>query len=198
MSAFFQVNHKLIGEEKQQKIASSHVAIVGVGGLGCTVAMGLVRLGVKTLTLIDSDTIEPSNVPRQLLFNHNDVDQPKVRVAKQRLSLIFEDIDIHVHEDFIDNKNGLDYLKTSDLVIDCTDNYLARYTISKSCKTLNIPMIYGGVNKFEGQIGVFNFNSNRAFHDIFPNITELIKHEDCSSSGVLPFVVQHIGNLQVV
>jgi len=179
-------------------MASINIAIIGLGGLGCSVANGLIRLGVKNLTLIDPDIIQSSNIPRQILFNQDDVGQSKVQIAKKRLLKIFDGINILIFEDFITNKTGPEYLKKSDLVIDCTDNYLARHAISKSCKIVNKPMIYGGVEKFEGQVGVFNLNGSSSFHESFPNIQDLIKQDNCSSSGVLPFVVQHIANIQVI
>lgn len=198
MSSFLEVHHKLIGEDSQAKISSSHIAIVGIGGLGCSVSMGLVRLGVKHLTLIDHDEIEASNIPRQVLFGHGDVGLPKVDVAKQRLLHIFDDLNIVVIMDSISAKNGTNHLKDADIIIDCTDNHIARYAISRCCDTLNIPMIYGGVEGFNGQVGVFCLQGSKPFHIIFPKIEELVGNERCNASGVLPFVVHSIGNLQVI
>ncbi len=198
MSSFFEVHHKLIGEDSQANISSSHIAIVGIGGLGCSVAMGLVRLGVKNLTLVDHDKIEDSNIPRQVLFGHGDVGFPKVDVAKQRLLQIFEDLNIVTLKESISAKNGLDHLNQADIIIDCTDNHIARYAISRCCEKLNTPMVYGGVEAFNGQVGVFCLKNSKPFHVLFPKIEALVGNEQCNASGVLPFVVQTVGNLQVI
>ena len=198
MTNFFEVHHKLIGEEQQQLISNSNIAIIGLGGLGCSVAMGLVRLGLKNLTLIDADTIKVSNIPRQLLFNHEDVGLSKVKTSKKVLQKIFDDLNIRCIEEFINSQNGINHLKSSDIVIDCTDNYVARYAISKCCHSLKKTMIYGGVEGFSGQVGVFSYYGSLPFHIVFPNIEKLIIEETCNSSGVLPFVVQTVGTLQVI
>ncbi len=198
MSSFFEVHHKLIGEDSQANISSSHIAIVGIGGLGCSVAMGLVRLGVKNLTLMDHDEIEASNIPRQILFDHSDVGFSKVTVAKQKLSQIFDDLNIATIKVSISAKNGTNHLNGADIVIDCTDNHIARYAISRCCETLDIPMIYGGVEGFNGQVGVFSLHGSKPFHVLFPKVEALVSNEQCNASGVLPFVVQSVGNLQVI
>lgn len=195
MENLFEVHHRLIGKENQKIIESSKVTIVGVGGLGCIVAQNIVRLGVPIVTLIDSDKIETSNLPRQVLFNKNDVGNYKAKIAKLKLDAFSSKAKIKI-DNFTYN-NGKKLLDDSDVVIDCTDNYISRYAISRSSKELGIPMIYGGVNGFEGQVGVFNYKGSKSFHEAFPNIDNLIKNETCDASGVLPFVVQIIGALQV-
>lgn len=195
MSSFFEVHHKLIGKLEQDKISSTSIVVIGVGGLGCVVAEGLVRLGIKKITLVDGDIVQKTNIPRQFLFTSKDIGKPKVEVAKKQLSDIFQNIEITVINDFFTKETTLQKI---DIVVDCTDNYTARYAISKKCMELNLPMVYGGVDKFEGQIGVFNYNGSKPFHKVFPNIKELLQNETCTSSGVLPFVVQITGNYQVI
>nr|WP_321235940.1 HesA/MoeB/ThiF family protein [uncultured Psychroserpens sp.] len=198
MSPYFELHEKIIGQDKMQQLKIAHVAVIGLGGLGCSVAMGLVRLGINKLLLIDNDTIEDSNIPRQILFKNTDKNSSKVKTAKQALLEIFNDLDITCIEDFITTKNGVNYLKDVDIVIDCTDNFIARYAISKSCEFNNKPMIYGGVQGFEGQVGVFNYKNSKPFHLIFPDIDSLLLEENCNASGVLPFVVQTVANMQVI
>lgn len=198
MSSFFEVHEKLIGKTKTQDLKNARVAVVGLGGLGCSVAMGLVRLGINKLLLIDNDTIEASNIPRQILFNKSNVGKSKVLIAKQKLLEIFDDLDISSIEDFITVNNGIDYLNDVDIIIDCTDNYMARYAVSRTCQSINKPMVYGGVQAFEGQIGVFTHKNSKPFHQIFPNLNSLLSEESCEASGVLPFVVQAVANQQVI
>lgn len=197
MEDFFEVHHRLIGKENQDSIAATKIAVVGVGGLGCVVAQQLIRLGVKQLTLIDADTVELSNLPRQVLFTQNDVGVAKVDVAKAQLHLFKNDCAIIRKKTHLDSKNAVSLLSESDIVVDCTDSYSSRFAISKACETLNLPMIFGGVDQYEGQVGVFHYKGSKPFHEVFPNLTTLLQQETCEASSVLPFVVNTIGSLQV-
>ena len=198
MDELFRINETLIGSENQRLIKTAKVAIVGVGGLGCCVLQSLVRLGVTNMTLIDADHVEDSNLQRQVLFTEKDVGKFKVETAKEKLSLFSKHLNISTFIENLNSKNGTALLKDHDVVFDCTDNFTGRYTISKACKTLNIPVIYGGVNAFEGQVGVFNYKSSKAFHEAFPAEKALLETETCEASGVLVVVVQIIANYQAV
>ncbi|MEM6517202.1 MAG: HesA/MoeB/ThiF family protein [Bacteroidota bacterium] len=197
MENLFEVHNRLIGKKSQTIIQTSKVTIIGVGGLGCTVAQNIVRLGVANVLLVDSDKIETSNLPRQILFNKNDVGNYKAEIAKQKLDAFSPKTKIKIEVDNFTYGNGKRLLSNSDVIIDCTDNYPSRYAISKSSKELNIPMVYGGVKAFEGQVGVFNYKGSKSFHEAFPKIDNLMRNETCEASGVLPFVVQIIGAMQV-
>ncbi|WP_179339705.1 HesA/MoeB/ThiF family protein [Winogradskyella ludwigii] len=198
MTLFFEVHEKCIGKEKMHQLKNSRIAIVGLGGLGCSVAMGLTRLGIQNLVLADNDHIERSNVARQILFTKSHIGASKVQTAKDALLEIFDDLNITCIQDYITTQNGINILKSADIIVDCTDNYIARYAISKTCESINKPMIFGGVQGFEGQVGVFNYKNSRPFHHIFQNINSLLKVENCEASGVLPFVVQTVANHQVI
>ncbi|MEH1007232.1 HesA/MoeB/ThiF family protein [Winogradskyella sp. ECml5-4] len=198
MTSFFEVHEKCIGKEKIDLLKNSRIAVVGLGGLGCSVAMGLTRLGINKLVLVDNDKIEQSNVARQILFTKSNVGASKVETAKHALTAIFDDLDITCIQDYITTQNGINILKSADIIVDCTDNYMARYAISKTCESISKPMIFGGVQGFEGQVGVFNYKNSKPFHHIFPNINSLLKVENCEASGVLPFVVHTIANYQVI
>ncbi|WP_262890386.1 HesA/MoeB/ThiF family protein [Winogradskyella helgolandensis] len=198
MTSFFEVHEKCIGKEKMHHLKNSRIAIVGLGGLGCSVAMGLTRLGIQNLVLADNDHIERSNVARQILFTKSHIGASKVQTAKDALLEIFDDLNITCIQDYITTQNGINILKSADIIVDCTDNYIARYAISKTCESINKPMIFGGVQGFEGQVGVFNYKNSKPFHHTFQNINSLLKVENCEASGVLPFVVQTVANYQVI
>ncbi|WP_179319135.1 HesA/MoeB/ThiF family protein [Winogradskyella helgolandensis] len=198
MTSFFEVHEKCIGKEKMHQLKNSRIAVVGLGGLGCSVAMGLTRLGIQNLVLADNDHIERSNVARQILFTKSHIGASKVQTAKDALLEIFDDLNITCIQDYITTQNGINILKSADIIVDCTDNYIARYAISKTCESINKPMIFGGVQGFEGQVGVFNYKNSKPFHHIFQNINSLLKVENCEASGVLPFVVQTVANYQVI
>lgn len=194
----FAVHHRIIGETIQHKVASSHIAVIGVGGLGCSVAQGLVRLGVQHITLIDNDMVQQANLPRQVLFDETDIGAHKVDVAKCKLLLFSKDINVITKTERLTKSNGSKLLTGAEIVMDCTDNPESRYFISEICKELSTPMVYGGVNQFEGQISVFNYEGSPSFHEAFPNKEELINQPNCQDSGVLPFVVQGVANRQVI
>lgn len=178
-------------------LSDAKVAIIGVGGLGCHVAQGLVRLGIKQIRLIDSGKVELSNLPRQVLFDMKDINQFKVDVASEKLTTFSGDLKLDTSTTYLTELNGAELLKNCDIVVDCTDNYASRFAISKTSNTLQIPMVYGGVNQYEGQVGVFNFLQTPTFHHFFPNTEEMLLLEDCTASGVLPFVVSTVASLQI-
>jgi molybdopterin/thiamine biosynthesis adenylyltransferase len=132
----------VLGERNHKKLLSKRIAVVGVGGTGCSVSMLLARMGIS-LTLIDRDLIEESNIERQILFSKKDIGKPKVLVAKEKLKefckvkTFFEDL----------NPNTVDNLKGSDLVIDCTDNFETRMIINDYCKKNNIAWIFSGASE---------------------------------------------------
>ncbi len=196
MKELFKVHHQLIGEERQSQLAAAKVAIIGLGGLGTCVAQSVNRLGIGHLQLWDDDTVEASNLPRQVLYAQQDIGSLKVHAAKEKLLQFQNKQEIEVIPELLTSKNA-ERLKGADLALDCTDNFVARYAISKACEALAIPMIFGGVDRFEGQVGVFNHQGGLPFHKVFPDAEVLMQNETCEASGVLPFVVQTIGNYQV-
>lgn len=192
----YTLHHKIIGSENQDKLSKTTIAIIGLGGLGCHVAQMLYRTGFHQLIFIDDDVVELGNLPRQILFYKKDIGQAKVVAAKQNLEQ-FEKGRLQTIPERLTSKNSLEYLKNADLVVDCTDNFTGRYAISKACKALNIPMIYGGVQGFNVQVATFGFQNSLYFHEAFPDEKALLNTEDCSASGVLPHVVALAANYQV-
>ena len=197
MKDLFEVHEQLIGKDQQAKIRESKVAIIGIGGLGCTVAQGLIRLGIGQLSLCDLDKVELSNLPRQSLFGLEDIGKYKVDSAKEKLLTFPSKPNVKAYKDNFTTKTGKEILQNTDIVVDCTDNISSRYAISKVTEQLGLPMVYGGVDKFQGQVAVFNYKGSKPFHKAFPKLEELLETESCKSSGVLPFVVQILGQYQV-
>jgi molybdopterin-synthase adenylyltransferase len=145
-----QIIMKEIGVEGQKKLKRSTVAIVGVGALGTNSAELLARAGVGKIILIDEDIIEQSNLQRQTLFDEEDVGKSKVEVARTKLEKINSLVDIEIYKKTI-NKNNIDLLKKSDLVLDCTDNLETRFLINKFCQQKK-PWIYAACVKTEGYV----------------------------------------------
>ena len=185
-----------IGIKGQNKIKNSSIAIIGMGGLGCPAAQSLVASGVGHLKIIDNDIIEISNLHRQPLYDQNDLGSLKVLVSKKKLEKLNENIVIETFNCFFDKSNAIDILKNTDIVIDATDNYRSRVIIDIASKKLGIPMIYGGLYRFEGHVSVFNYNEGPSFKEIFPDSNE--KENDCDTAGILGMLPSIIGNIQAL
>ncbi len=185
-----------IGIEGQKKLLNSNVAIVGMGGLGCPAAQSLLTAGIGQIHLIDGDTVSLSNLHRQPLYNPNDVDQKKVDVAKERLTVLNPETEIQKIDTFLDETNCESILVGTDVVIDATDNIKTRQLIDKYSKQLNIPMVYGGLFRFEGQVSILNVNGSPGYAELFPD--PLSGGDTCEDAGVLGMLPGIIGNIQAL
>ena len=185
-----------IGLEGQKKLLKATVAIVGMGGLGCPAAQSLVSAGVGTLKIIDGDKVELSNIHRQPLFSMDDVGKSKVSVAKERLEIMNRESLIETEYSFLNEKNGSHFLSGADVVIDATDNIEARLLIDQCSSNLQIPMIYGGLYRYAGQVAVLNVNGSAGYNDLFPDPPS--GGESCADAGVLGMLPGIIGNIQAL
>lgn len=185
-----------IGIAGQKKMANANVAIVGMGGLGCPVAQSLLIAGIGTLKLIDGDHVSLSNLHRQPLFCPNDIDKAKVEIAKRRLSHLNPDTSIIIVNEFLNEENGNALFSNVDVIIDATDNIKARQIIDHFSKHEKIPMVYGGLFRFEGQVSVLNVNGGPGFFELFPEPPT--GGNTCEDAGVLGMLPGIIGNIQAL
>ena len=185
-----------IGIEGQKKISNSKVAVVGLGGLGCPVANNLAASGIGTLRLIDGDFVELSNLHRQPLYGLDDIKQKKAYAALATLEKKYGSIDLEAIPTMLDSNNAKKLLEDSDIIIDATDNIETRIEIDKISKDLKIPMVYGGLYRFEGQVSVFNFNGSPGFSDLFSKQSK--ESDKCSEAGVIGMLPGIIGNIQAL
>lgn len=156
------------GAEGQKRIADSRVAVVGVGGLGSPVALYLAVAGVGALTLIDNDTVSLSNLQRQILHAEGEVGNLKTASAASRLRAINTELEITLHPVLLSPDNAAGMLSGHDIIVDCTDNYAARYLIDTISKAYRIPWVYGAVAGMQGALSLFGGNSGRQFRDLYP------------------------------
>ena len=185
-----------IGLDGQNKIINSKVAIIGMGGLGCPASQSLVAAGVGHLKIIDGDKVEISNLHRQPLYNYDDIGYSKVFVSKNKLKKQNKNTVIEPFDCFFDISNAEKILNDVDVIIDATDNYVSRIKIDNASKRLNIPMIYGGLHRYEGHVSVFNFNNGPSYVDIFPKPNE--NEDNCNMAGTLGMLTGIIGNIQAL
>lgn len=185
-----------IGIEGQKKLLNAKVAIVGIGGLGCPAAQSLLTAGVGHLHLIDGDKVSLSNLHRQPLYSPDDVDKKKVDVAEKELSKLNPETVIQTSVNFLDEQNAEVLLADAGVIIDATDNIQTRHLIDKISKKLNIPMVYGGLYRYEGQVAVLNANGSAGYGELFPE--PQTGGDTCADAGVLGMLPGIIGNIQAL
>ena len=174
-----------IGAEGQQKLCQAKVMVVGAGGLGCPVLQYLSGAGVGRLGCVDFDKIEVHNLHRQVLFNWADVGKAKIAVAEAALKNRRPLGELDFKQVKLNTENGAPLLKGYDLVIDGTDNFTTRYILSDLCKELGIPIVYGSILGFEGQMAVFGHRGSKTLRDLFPTPPPAGKAPSCAENGVL-------------
>tara|TARA_B110000211_G_C13990507_1_gene513766 strand:- start:453 stop:1205 length:753 start_codon:yes stop_codon:yes gene_type:complete len=190
-----QIILKQVGVLGQKKISSSKVLIVGMGGLGCPVALYLSNLGIKKIGIIDHDKVDFSNLNRQILFNTKDIGKFKVIQAKKFLQKGNKKIKINTYKEKIVKKNIQNIINKYDIICDCSDNFITRYLLNDFCLKNKKILISAAISKFEAHIFNFNFTKNAPCYRCFmPEIPE--EENKCDTEGILPTVAGIAGTLQ--
>lgn len=185
-----------IGQKGQDKLTNAKVLVVGAGGLGCPVLQYLAAAGIGTLGIIDFDVVEESNLQRQILFGTSSLGQNKAIVSKKRLEDLNDTITIYAYPYKLDYQNALDLFNQYDIIVDGTDNFETRYLVNDACIITNLPLVFGSIYKFEGQVSVFNYQSGPSYRCLFPNTPEKDSVPNCSETGVLGVLPGIIGSMQ--
>jgi molybdopterin/thiamine biosynthesis adenylyltransferase len=190
-----QIILKKIGISGQTKIFSTKVLIVGVGGLGCPLALYLANTGVGIIGLIDNDKVDISNLNRQILFNTNDIGKYKVVQAKKFLNKVNKKTKVNIYNDRLTEKNIKKILNKYDIICDCSDNFTTRYLLNNFCFENKKILISAAISKFDAHIFNFNFTKNvpcyKCFMPEIPNV-----ENKCDTEGILPTVAGIAGCLQ--
>ena len=185
-----------VGMDGQKKLLNATVAIVGMGGLGCPAAQSLITAGIGKLILIDGDIVELSNLHRQPLYGVDDLSRLKVEVAKERLEQLNNKAVIVPIDKYFNEKNGMSFIQNANVIIDATDNIQTRQLIDKFSKEANVPMVYGGLFRYEGQVAVLNVNGSPGYCELFPEPPS--GGDTCADAGVLGMLPGIIGNIQAL
>ncbi|HEY2970273.1 MAG TPA: molybdopterin-synthase adenylyltransferase MoeB [Casimicrobiaceae bacterium] len=186
-----------LGVDAQQRFAESHALIVGIGGLGNPVAQFLAAAGVGTLTLIDADRVDLTNLQRQILFDTDAVGRPKVEAAAARIAAVNPEVRVVQLADRV----GLDALAplaaAADVVADCTDNFATRHAVNRACVAAKKPLVSGAAIRFDGQIAVFDARdpANPCYHCLFGEGDEF-EETRCATMGVFAPLVGIVGATQ--
>ena len=147
---------KGFGPEGQARLKAGKVLVVGAGGLGCPALMYLAAAGVGHIGIVEDDTVDVSNLHRQLLFGVGDIGAPKGAVARQKLLDNNPHIDIRHFAERLSQSNVLAYVQGYDVIVDATDNFTTKYLLNDACYLGGKPLVYASISQFEGQVGVFN------------------------------------------
>ena len=185
-----------VGIDGQKKLLNATVAIIGMGGLGCPAAQSLITAGVGKLILIDGDIVELSNLHRQPLYGADDLNRLKVEAAKERLEQLNNKAVIVPIDKYFNEENGMSLIQDANVIIDATDNIQARQLIDKLSKEANVPMVYGGLFRYEGQVAILNVNGSSGYCELFPEPPS--GGDTCADAGVLGMVPGIIGNIQAL
>ncbi len=185
-----------VGVEGQKKLLNAKVLIVGAGGLGCPIGLYLTAAGVGTIGLVDFDTVDASNLQRQILFTTEDVGKPKVEAAAKRLKLLNPDVKINTYQVALKSDNIMDILKDYDMIIDGTDNFPTRYLTNDAASLQNKPNIYGSIFRFDGQVTVFKTPEGPCYRCLYPEPPPPGEVPSCAEGGVMGAMVGTIGAIQ--
>ena len=185
-----------VGINGQEKLKQAKVLVIGAGGLGCPVLMYLTAAGVGTIGVIDFDTVDETNLQRQVLFNVNDIGKNKALAAKEKLIAQNPYINLIAYSEKLTNQNVLELFAKYDIIVDGTDNFSTRYLVNDACVISNKPLVYGAIFKFEGQVTVFNLNDGPTYRCLFPSPPTPGSVPSCSDVGVLGVLPGIIGMQQ--
>jgi molybdopterin/thiamine biosynthesis adenylyltransferase/rhodanese-related sulfurtransferase len=188
-----------VGLKGQRKLLDSRVLLAGVGGLNSPAAMYLAAAGVGTLGLLDDDRVERSNLQRQVIHGESSLQLPKTESAARRLADINPDTRIELLNERVCEKNAAGLVQGWNVVVDGTDNFPARYALNDACARQGIPLVYGAVMRFQGQVSVFDPGRDEAspcFRCLMPEAPPEGATASCSEAGVLGVMPGIIGTLQ--
>lgn len=181
--------------DAQEKLKLSNILIVGCGGIGCTTAELLARAGVGQITLIDADTIEMSNLQRQIAYVEHDIGFYKAEILARRLRQINPHIRVQSHIYALDNHNARELISAQDLVLDGCDNFETRYLVNQICKSENTPLISASAIGFQGQLFMVEGES-ACYECLFPKEQDTNESLRCADSGVLATTPNVMASLQ--
>lgn len=184
-----------IGPEGQRKLKDTRVLVIGAGGLGCPVLQYLNACGIGTLGITDPDTVDLTNLHRQVLYGPADIGQKKVAVACTRLASQNPFTHLIPYEFAIGPENAAGLFADYDIIVDGCDNFATRYIVNDACIAAGKPLVYGSILGYEGQLAVFNLKGSKNLRHIFPSPPDPGDVPACSENGVLGTVPGIIGNI---
>ena len=191
--------HLLLPEvalEGQQRIKASRVLCVGTGGLGSPLALYLAAAGVGTLGVIDFDTVDQTNLQRQIIHTTEDVGRAKVASASEKIHAINPNVSVRAFDAKLTSANALELFREFDIIADGTDNFATRYLVNDACVLTGKPNVYASVFRFEGQASVFATEQGPCYRCLYPEPPPPGAVPSCAEGGVLGVLPGLLGVIQ--
>jgi len=176
-----------IGGAGQAKLLSSHVLLIGAGGIGCPAIQYLAAAGVGTISVVDDDIVSLSNLQRQILYSESGIGAAKVDAAGAAVARLNPDVIFHGHKQRIDRATSLDILSSVNVVIDGCDNFATRLIVNDLCLAAKVPLVSAAIGQFHGQIGTFTgWQADAPCYRCFVgDAHDPDDCDDCATQGVL-------------
>ena len=180
----------------QQRLMNAKVLCVGAGGLGSPALMYLAAAGVGTLGIVEFDTVDESNLQRQIIHGQSDIGKSKALSAKEKIAEINPNVNVVVHEVRLDIDNVMEIFAQYDLIVDGTDNFATRYLVNDACVLLKKPYVWGSIYRFDGQASVFWAEYGPCYRCLYPEPPPPGMVPSCAEGGVLGVLCASIGSIQ--
>jgi adenylyltransferase/sulfurtransferase len=180
----------------QQRLMNAKVLCVGAGGLGSPALMYLAAAGVGTLGIVEFDTVDESNLQRQIIHGQSDIGKSKALSAKEKIAEINPNVNVIVHEIRLDTDNVMEIFSQYDLIVDGTDNFATRYLVNDACVLLKKPYVWGSIYRFDGQASVFWAEYGPCYRCLYPEPPPPGMVPSCAEGGVLGVLCASIGSIQ--
>lgn len=178
-----------MGISGQEKLKAAKVLVIGAGGLGCPVLQYLTAAGVGTIGIVDDDSVDITNLHRQILYSADDIGKGKATTAVEKLSAMNPFVNLVAIPVRLDESNAAQIISNYDFVIDGSDNFPTRYLANDICVALNKPLVFGSILRFEGQVSVFNYKGGPTYRCLFPEAEEGDNCEVAGVIGILPGII---------
>jgi molybdopterin/thiamine biosynthesis adenylyltransferase/rhodanese-related sulfurtransferase len=186
-----------VGEKGQQKLLDARVLLIGAGGLGSPASLYLAAAGVGTLGIVDADTVDDSNLQRQIVHSMNTLGEPKVLSAKHTIEALNPDVNVRAYQERLTSENVERIFADGwDVIVDGADNFPTRYLVNDASVWHDIPVVHGSIYRFEGQVTVFDPHAGPCYRCLYPTPPPPELAPSCAEGGVLGVLPGIIGSLQ--
>jgi adenylyltransferase/sulfurtransferase len=186
-----------VGMIGQKRLKNARVLCIGAGGLGSPALMYLAAAGVGTLGIVEFDTVDESNLQRQIIHGQSDIGRSKAESARDSIKEINPYVDVVLHDERLDSSNVLQLFAQYYLIVDGTDNFATRYLVNDACVLLGKPYVWGSIYRFDGQASVFWSEHGPCYRCLYPEPPPPGMVPSCAEGGVLGVLCASIGSIQV-
>ncbi len=186
-----------VGMQGQKRLKNSKVLVIGAGGLGSPALLYLAAAGVGTLGIVEFDTVDESNLQRQIIHGQSDIGRSKAESARDSIAEVNPYVHVIVHEERLDNDNVFEIFEQYDLIVDGTDNFATRYLVNDAAVLLGKPYVWGSIYRFDGQVSVFWAEHGPCYRCLYPEPPPPGMVPSCAEGGVLGVLCASVGAAQV-